>query len=58
MANRDNFVGVNSIKFNQRFKTDDDCLRYLSEIKWSEGYVCKRCSNDKFFALVGVPTKK
>lgn len=48
MADRDNFVGVNSIKFNQRFKTDDDCLRYLSEIKWSEGYVCKRCSNDKF----------
>ena len=48
MADRDNFVGVNSIKFNQRFKTDDDCLRYLSEIKWLEGYVCKRCSNDKF----------
>ncbi len=48
MADRDNFVGVNSIKFNQRFKTDDDCLKYLSEIKWSEGYVCKRCNNDKF----------
>jgi len=48
MADRENFVGVNSIKFNQRFKTDYDCLRYLSEIKRSEGYVCKRCNNDKF----------
>ena len=48
MADRDNFVGVNSIKFNQRFKTDEDCLRYISAIKWSEGYVCKRCSNDKY----------
>ena len=48
MEKRGIFDGVNSIKFNQQFKADDDCLRYISEIKWEEGYQCKRCKNDKF----------
>lgn len=48
MENRDIFVGVNSIKFHTKFRTDDDCLQYLSSIKWANGYVCKRCKNDKY----------
>lgn len=48
MANRIIFSGVNSIKFNRRFKNDSDCLIYLSELKWKNGYKCKRCGNDKF----------
>lgn len=48
MANRIIFNGVNSIKFNQRFKDDADCLDYLSELKWEDGYKCKKCGNDKF----------
>jgi hypothetical protein len=39
------FVGVNSINFHQRFKTDADCLEYLSLLKWGQGYRCKRCEN-------------
>jgi hypothetical protein len=31
---------VNSIKFNQQFKDDDDCLNYLSDLKWADGYKC------------------
>lgn len=42
------FVGVNSITFNQRFKTDSDCLEYLSLLKWGDGYICKRCENTSF----------
>lgn len=38
---------MNSIKFHNRFKDDTDCLIYLSEIKWADGYKCKRCNNDK-----------
>lgn len=49
MADANIFTGVNSIKFNQRFKDDNDCLIYLSNIKWKDGYRCKRCENDKFF---------
>lgn len=48
MADRNIFRGVNSIKFNQRFKDDNDCLEYLAQVKWPEGYKCKRCNNDKF----------
>jgi hypothetical protein len=39
---------MNSIKFNQYFKTDDDCEKYLSDIKWGMGYKCKKCCNVKF----------
>lgn len=48
MEKRDIFVGVNSINFNKRFKTDDDCLAYIAEIKWENGYICKKCSNTKY----------
>jgi len=48
MAEENIFTGVNSIKFNQRFKDDNDCLIYLSNVKWEDGYKCKRCKNDKF----------
>jgi hypothetical protein len=48
MTERNIFIGVNSIKFNQRFKDDNDCLEYLAEVKWQNGYRCKRCENDKY----------
>lgn len=34
--------------FHQQFKTDDDCLEYISSIKWEEGFSCKRCRNTKY----------
>jgi len=48
MAGRNIFRGMNSIKFHNRFKDDNDCLIYLSEIKWLEGNKSKRCDKDKF----------
>lgn len=49
METKGKFVGVNSIKFNKRFQTDDDCLMYLASIKWkSDEFVCKRCGNKKY----------
>lgn len=50
MTDLNSFVGVNSIKFNQRFRTEEDCREYLSDIKWEVGYECKQCGNDKFCA--------
>ncbi len=49
MEIRDVFKGVNSIKFNQRFRTDDDCYSYIANIKWDEGYKCKKCGTEKYF---------
>jgi transposase-like protein len=49
MGTREQFIGVNSIKFNKFFQKDEDCYRYLSEIKWSSGdYHCKRCGYTKY----------
>ena len=48
MEKRSTFAGVNSIKFNQFFKTDDDCFKYIAEVKWEQGYNCNRCGNRKF----------
>ena len=42
------FAGVNSITFHQRFKTEADCLEYLSLLKWENHYSCKRCENDSY----------
>jgi hypothetical protein len=42
------FAGVNSIAFHQRFKTEEDCLEYLSLLKWEKGYSCKRCGNHTY----------
>ena len=41
------FKGQNLIEFAERFKTDQDCREYLSNIKWSEGYVCRKCKHTK-----------
>jgi hypothetical protein len=50
MDTRNKFEGVNSIKFNRFFQSDDDCYRYLSEIKWDVGhpYTCKKCGYLKY----------
>jgi hypothetical protein len=48
METRKQFLGVNSIKFNRYFQTDEDCYRYLSEIKWPDNaYQYKRCGYEK-----------
>ena len=41
------FKGQNIIDFSERFKTDQDCRGYLSKIKWSAQYVCRKCGHTK-----------
>jgi transposase-like protein len=42
------FNGQNLIEFAERFRTDDDCKKYLSEIKWEDGYTCRKCGHHKY----------
>lgn len=41
---------MNSIKFNRCFQSDEDCYRYLSEVKWGleDPYRCKKCGHSKY----------
>lgn len=42
------FKGQNLLEFIERFKTDNDCRKYLSEIKWGDGFKCIKCGNVKY----------
>lgn len=42
------FKGQNLIEFSERFKTDQDCRLYLSEVKWENGFECRKCKHVAF----------
>lgn len=49
MDARNRFIGVNSIKFYNRFISDEVCYQYLSSIKWEDDtFVCKKCGNTHY----------
>jgi len=48
MVAREKYAGVNLIAFYKKNQSDEDCLKYLSEIKWENGFVCKKCWNTTF----------
>ena len=35
-------------EFSKVFPDDLSCLRHLEEIKWSEGYACRKCGNENY----------
>ena len=41
----DLFKGQNLLEFIEHFKTDSDCMEYLSKIKWSDSYKCIKCDH-------------
>jgi len=42
------FKSLSLFDFQEKFPDDDSCLKYLSKLKWSKGYVCPKCSNKKY----------
>ena len=34
--------------FRKQFKTEEDCLNYLVEIKWGAGFKCIKCGHGKY----------
>ena len=34
--------------FREQFGTSEQCLAYLSDVKWGSFYNCKKCKNDKY----------
>jgi hypothetical protein len=41
----------NNIPENQLdefFNNDEKCLEFISNLKWTNGFVCKKCGNDNF----------
>lgn len=47
------FKSLSIFEFQAQFPDDESCLRYLSSLKWKDGFSCKKCSNDKFCKGIG-----
>lgn len=45
-------------KFKELFPDDTSCMRYLENIKWSNGFVCKKCRHDKYITHTSPFTRK
>jgi hypothetical protein len=39
------FKGQNFLEFSDRFKTDEDCKKYLASVKSEIRYKCLRCNH-------------
>lgn len=39
---------VTIMDFRKQFKSEEDCLKYLIEIKWGAGFKCIKCGNDRY----------
>lgn len=37
-------------EFSRIYPDKEHCLKYLSDLKWSKGYTCKKCANIHFLA--------
>lgn len=41
------FHGISIKEFGKHFRSNDDCRQYLFDLKWVNGYKCRKCENDK-----------
>lgn len=42
-------TGINFEEFSKTYPDQDSCLKFLSEIKWKEGFRCKKCSSKNYY---------
>lgn len=41
------FKGENILDFGDSFENDDDCKAYLADLKWQDGFKCRKCGHEK-----------
>jgi transposase-like protein len=39
------------LEFERRFATDEACREYIARLRWPEGFVCPRCSNEAGWSM-------
>ena len=35
-------------QLEELFNSEEKCLEFLAEIKWSNGFICRKCGNDNY----------
>jgi transposase-like protein len=43
----------NLLDLEQMFSTEEDCLNYLRDIRWSKGFICPRCKGNQAWRVAG-----
>lgn len=39
------FKSLSLFEFQEQFTSSEDCLKYLAEMKWKEGFKCRKCGH-------------
>lgn len=39
------FKSLSLFEFQEQFASSEDCLKYLADIKWKEGFKCRKCGH-------------
>lgn len=39
---------LNKKQLDELFQSDEKCFEFLADLKWSEGFVCRKCGNDNY----------
>ena len=42
---------LTAIEFQDRFRSEEDCLEYIRRIRWPKGFVCPNCGHDFGYEL-------
>ena len=37
-------------QLDELFRSDERCLEFLADLKWNDGFVCRKCGNDNYCA--------
>jgi hypothetical protein len=46
-----NMPKASFLSWLKQLSTEDDCLKYLQKIKWTDGFICPRCGNDHHYEI-------
>ena len=42
------FKHIDPLRFSDQFSREEQCLAFLSEMKWKKGFVCRKCGNTNY----------
>lgn len=42
------FENIDIEEFESQFSSDEQCLKYLAEDKWKDGFVCRKCGHSNY----------
>jgi transposase-like protein len=46
-----NMPEASFLAWQKQFSTEGDCLKYLQEMKWENGFICPSCGNDHNYKI-------